>query len=367
MAFAMQGHEVVFAARRDDIIESINRHHGYTVVTKGKVEAAIEVSGVRAVNVAHREFVEEVAHADQVYTSVRPDNLPSISGILAQAILHRVRSGEARPLDVFCCENLKNAGSQLERLIFTYVPFQNAQQIQDRISFNAAVSDRIVSGQETDPSGKLIFTADAVGDILFDTLHIKGDFPVMPPLKGIDNFPACIEEKLYILNCGHALAAYMGYKRGYKYIHEAMDDEEINRSVVGAMLEAQQALQCKYGRTFHYAGFINEILASFSNAKLMDTIARVGRDPIRKLQADDRLVGPAKLAYRYNLKPTFLIQGCAAALSFWNREDPQSVELQKLVQASGTEEALSMVAQLRPWNPISKLIREHIEQPARQN
>ena len=361
MAFAMQGHEVIFAARREDLIESINRH-GYTVITKGKVEATIEVSGVRAVNVAHREFVEEVARADQVYTSVRPDNLPSISGILAQAILNRVRSGESRPLDVFCCENLKNAGSQLERLIFTYVPFQNAQQIQDRISFNAAVSDRIVSGQEMDPSGKFIFTADAVGDILFDTLHIKGDFPVMPPLKGIDNFPACIEEKLYILNCGHALAAYMGHQRGYKYIHEAMDDEQINRSVVGAMLEAQQALQCKYGRTFHYAGFINEILASFSNAKLMDTIARVGRDPIRKLQADDRLVGPAKLAYRYNLKPTFLIQGCAAALSFWNHEDPQAVELQKLVTASGMEEALNTVAQLRPWNPISKLIREQIDE-----
>jgi mannitol-1-phosphate 5-dehydrogenase len=118
---------------------------------------------------------------------------------------------------------------------------------------------------------------------------------------------------------------------------------------------------------FHYAGFINEILASFSNAKLMDTIARVGRDPIRKLQSDDRLVGPAKLAYRYDLKPTFLIKGCAAALSFWNQEDPQSVELQKLVRGSGAEEALNTVAQLRPWNPISKLIREHLEQSARLN
>jgi mannitol-1-phosphate 5-dehydrogenase len=361
MSFVLQGHEVIFAARKQEMIDSINRH-GYTVVTKGKVESSLDVRGVRAVNIANREFVEEVARADQIFTSVRPDNLPSISGILAQALLNRLRAAVTRPVDIFCCENLKNAGSQLERLIFTYVPFQFAQQMQDRMSFSAAVSDRIVSGQEMDPAGKYTFTADAVGDILFDTLHIKGDFDVLPPMKGIDNFPACIEEKLYILNCGHAVAAYLGYRRGYKYIHESMDDEGIRHSVVGAMLEAQQALQRKYGRMFHYAGFINEILASFSNAKLMDTIARVGRDPIRKLQADDRLIGPAKLAYRYNLNPTYLIQGCAAALSFATQEDPQAVELQKLVVGSGVEQALDTVSQLRPWNPISKLICDQLEQ-----
>jgi mannitol-1-phosphate 5-dehydrogenase len=93
----------------------------------------------------------------------------------------------------------------------------------------------------------------------------------------------------------------------------------------------------------------------------MDTISRVGRDPIRKLQSDDRLVGPAKLAYRYGLSPSYLIQGCAAALAFTNREDPQAVELQKLVQGGSAEQALDTVSQLRPWNPISKLIREQVE------
>src|SRR3712207_7052989 len=48
------------------------------------------------------------------------------------------------------------------------------------------------------------------------------------------------------------------------------------------------------------------------------------RSPIRKLQADDRLIGPAKLAYRYGIQPTFLIQGCAAALSFSQPDDPQA-------------------------------------------
>jgi mannitol-1-phosphate 5-dehydrogenase len=360
VALALQGHELIFAARRQSIIASINQH-GYDVVTKGSIEATIAVRGVRAVNLTQPEFAQEIAAADQVYTAVRPDNLPGIAPLLAEAILYRIKSGVQHPLDVFCCENLKNAGSQLERLIFTNVPFLYAQQVQDRIGFNAAISDRIVSAQETGPDGRMVITADATGDVLFDTLQIKADFDPLPPFKGLDNFPACIEEKLYVLNCGHAVCAYLGYQRGYTYIHEAMEDAEIRQCVVGAMLEAQRALHCKHGRALHYASLINEILASFSNAALKDTIARVGRDPIRKLQADDRLVGPAKLAYRYGIQPTNLIRGCAAALSFVQADDPQAVELQKLVKEGGAEQALEIVSHLRLWNPISKLIQQELQ------
>ncbi len=359
VALAMQGHEVIFAARRDGAIDSINRL-GYDVATKGVIETSVEVRGVRAIKMRGGDFAREIAHADQIFTAVRPDNLPEISAPLSEALLYRMRSGIKRPLDVFCCENLKNAGSQLERLIFTNLPFQFAQQVQEYVGFNAAISDRIVSGQESDETGRIMITADATGDILFDSLQVKGDFEILPPFKGLENFPACIEEKLYVLNCGHAVCAYLGYKNGYTYIHEAIADETINRAVVGAMLESQRALQYKNGQTLHYGSLISEILASFSNAALMDTIARVGRDPVRKLQSDDRLIGPAKLAYRYSIEPTYLIQGCAAAFSFAQAGDAQAGELQKLVTERGTEHALDYISQLSAWNPLSKMIREEI-------
>lgn len=361
VALAMQGHELVFAARRDDQVAELN-HYGYAVATKGSVEATVDVRGVKAVKIPGEEFIREVAIANQIYTSVRPDNLPEIASLIAEAILHRIRSGITQPLDVFCCENLKNAGSQLERLIFAGLPFQYAQQVQDHVSFNAAISDRIVSSQNRDEAGRLLITADAMGDVLFDTLQIKGDFETLPPFKGLDNFPACIEEKLYILNCGHAVCAYLGFQKGYTYIHEAMADEGINHAVVGAMLEAQRALHQKHGKTLHYGSLIGDILESFSNAALMDTVARVGRDPLRKLQSDDRLIGPAKLAYRYGIEPTHLIQGCAAALSFAQTGDPQAAELQKLIKERGAVYALDFVSQLRPWNPLSKLISEAYQQ-----
>jgi len=363
MAFAMQGHEVVLASRRQEDADSITRL-GYDVVTKGSIEARLEVRGVHAVVIGSEEFNAAFAEADIVYTSVRPDNLPGVVAPIADALIHRITVGVERPLDIFCCENLKNAGSQLERLIFTSIPSSHARQVQDWIGFNSAISDRIVSGLERDVEGRIVITADATGDVLVDTSQMRGDYELLPPFKGIDNFPACIEEKLYVLNCGHAVCAYLGFQRGYTFIHEAMGDESINRAVVGAMLESQQALQNKHGKTLHYAGFINEILASFSNAALGDTIARVGRDPIRKLQPDDRLVGPAKLAFRYGVEPKNLIRGCAAAFTYVPKDDPQAEELQAMVDDKGFEKALAAVSQLQPWNPLSKLVREEIARQA---
>ena len=64
-ALAMQGHEVVFAARRGEIVNSINRH-GYDVIIKGSVETRIEVRGVRAVIMPGRDFAREVAQAAEL-------------------------------------------------------------------------------------------------------------------------------------------------------------------------------------------------------------------------------------------------------------------------------------------------------------
>lgn len=357
VALALQGHEVVFAARQPGVVDALGRL-GYDVETKGAVETRVEVRGVRSVLFGSHEFIREVGLADQIYTSVRPDNLAGIAPFLAGSILERLKNKIARPLDVFCCENMKNAGALLERLIFTHLPFTFAKDVQDRVGFNSAISDRVVSGQQVEPDGRLTFTADAAGDVLIDTVHLKGDFEMLPPFKGLDNFPASMEEKLYVLNCGHAASAYLGFLRGYTYVHEAMADELVNRCVVGCMLESQQALQLKHGRAIHYAGQINEVLAIFSNAALMDTISRVGRDPIRKLQADDRLVGPAKLAYRYGIEFPNLIRACAAGLAYAGAGDPQADDLRRIVSTQGVEAALDQVSQLRPWNPLSKLIAD---------
>ena len=89
-----------------------------------------------------------------------------------------------------------------------------------------------------------------------------------------------------------------------------------------------------------HQAYIDRIFARFHNPYLQDEVARVGREPIRKLAASDRLIDPLLTAYNFRLPVDQLIFGAAAALRYDNAEDPQSVELQKTIAEQGAAAAL---------------------------
>ena len=59
---------------------------------------------------------------------------------------------------------------------------------------------------------------------------------------------------------------------------------------------------------------ITDLLGRFTNAALMDTCARVGGDPGRKLSPDDRLIGSSTLALAQGITPAYIAVGAAAGL-----------------------------------------------------
>ena len=87
-----------------------------------------------------------------------------------------------------------------------------------------------------------------------------------------------------------------------------------------------------------------------------DGASRVGREPIRKLAAADRLINPLLTAYNFRLPVDQLIFGAAAALRYDNVEDPQSVELQKTIAEQGAAAALEQYSGLAADHPLSTRI-----------
>ena len=65
-------------------------------------------------------------------------------------------------------------------------------------------------------------------------------------------------------------------------------------------------------------------------------MARVGREPLRKLSSTDWLVKPMMTAREYGLPCDKLLLGIGAALHYNNPEDPQSVKMQELIAAKGS-------------------------------
>jgi len=82
---------------------------------------------------------------------------------------------------------------------------------------------------------------------------------------------------------------------------------------------------------------------------LDDPIARVAREPLRKLRPDDRLVGAYRLLVEYGEDPTPFRKAILAALAYYDPSDPESVQMRQMIQTRGAD------AVLREWCGLERL------------
>mgnify|MGYP002543134713 FL=1 len=174
---------------------------------------------------------------------------------------------------------------------------------------------------------------------------LKCEVPQIEGMNLVGDLIAYVERKLFTLNTGHAITAYLGSLAEYKTVDESIKDEKIATIVKAAMQESGQGLVKKHGLDLeaHYK-YIDKILNRFKNPYLNDDVKRVGREPLRKLSSKDRLVNPLMTAKSYGISVDNLIIGVGAALHYDNPEDAQSVELQQTIKDLGVKEAVKKIS-----------------------
>ncbi|MHC5053784.1 MAG: mannitol dehydrogenase family protein [Planctomycetota bacterium] len=204
--------------------------------------------------------------------------------------------------------------------------------------------------------------AEGDDDLPVNARTLKGPAPDVPGVRPVDGYLAHVERKLYGHNCGHALAAYLGARAGHEFVWQAVEDDRVRALVEAGMWESGRALCRKHGfARDEHAAYIEGLLRRFAIRALGDTVARVGRDPVRKLGPTDRLVGAARLAVEQGEqgeRPAALAEGIAAAMAFRARGDPSADELAGILAAGGPERVLGEVCGLDPSREGDGLIRD---------
>lgn len=208
----------------------------------------------------------------------------------------------------------------------------------DRHGFAGVLVSRAVTQRLGDPGSDepLVFLGDNYSRFIVDGAQLRGALPHIEGMLVADDFEAWVQKKFCMFSSAHATTAYLGHLKGYKYVHTAIRDPQIRASVAAVIKEGQQGLLARYGAAI--AGDESdrqEVLDRISNAQLCDPILRVGREPGRKLKAEDRLVGTARLAEAAGVEPKNLGLAVAAALFFNNYRDPSAFELQHHVSTCG--------------------------------
>lgn len=358
------GHDVLFVDKDYNLVRLINERREYPLrVLDAYKKEVVEfvVRGVHAISAEDKEAVAtSFARADWVGTAVGIENYPAVASVLVEGIRKRKERG-APPIDVYLCENDLAAHTRMQQALEPYLDDHLKKWIGGNVGFVRVSVARMVKGKEKEDQDPLLVVADAYREFPYDALARKGVPPGLESVKPVTHFEAEFRRKIYIYNLGHAVLAYLGYLRGYRYVHEGFGDGWVSAVFDGALKETTMALFRKYPGIFdvvEHARVLHDVRTRFGNSLLKDPIFRVARNPIRKLGPSDRLIGSALLCLEQGVFPEHIATACAATFLYDWSEDSEACRLQDYIRAKGIETVLQEVTTIKLQSSLGKKIVE---------
>ncbi|MEZ9421449.1 mannitol-1-phosphate 5-dehydrogenase [Vibrio breoganii] len=353
------GIAVTFADVNETVVNALIERNEYSVKVVGADCVVDTVSNVTAVNSTSPEVVNCIAESDMVTTAVGPTVLNIISKTIAQGLELRFSQGNEAPLNIIACENMVRGTTQLKEAVYGHLSDEVKAKADQYVGFVDSAVDRIVPPAEEGETDPLAVTVETFSEWIVDQTQFKGEIPNIPGMECTDNLMAFVERKLFTLNTGHLITAYLGVLAGHETIKDSIEDPAIRAEVQAAMEESGEVLIRRYGFDPEaHAAYIQKILGRFANPFLRDEVDRVGRQPIRKLSPQDRLIKPLNGTLEYNLPNKHLLKGIAAAFHYKNDDDPQAVELQAMFAEKGFADTLAHYSELNVDAEVVKLAEQ---------
>ena len=354
---ADSGVQVIFADVNDTVIDLLKSQGSYNVKIVGdSVNTVEKVSNVSAVNSKDENaLIALFNEVDLITTAVGPNVLKIISATVAKGLTARFAAGNHKPLNIIACENMVRGTTFLKEQVFAHLSPEQQAYAEQCVGFVDSAVDRIVPPVQTDERDPLLVTVEEFSEWIVDQTQFKGDIPKINGMELTDNLMAFVERKLFTLNTGHAVTAYYGKLKGYRFVKESIEDENVKAFVKAVMQESGAVLIKRYGFDSQaHAAYIEKILKRFANPYLVDDVDRVGREPLRKLSYNDRLIKPLRGTLEYGLPNDNLIRAVAVALSYRNANDPQALELAQALQQD-VEAAVRKYTELQDEAVLSKI------------
>lgn len=344
--FSAASWEVVFVDVSAVLVAELNRRGSYQVIeVDNETAQATQVGPVRAINGRDAAAVTAaLATCDLAATAVGLGALPHLAPLLAAGALAR----GGRPLDVLVCENGARAAELLR------------QAVAERGAGIGVVRTSI---------GRMIPTPPPGGDLLdirvepyrhlpVERAAFRGPVPDVPGLEPVADFDLELRKKLYLHNLSHACLAYAGWQAGHRNIPECMTDAALVAGVRAAGCEAVEALARAYGHGDAAAvratctALLDDLLHRYRNRALADPVARVARDPCRKLAGDDRLIGALRLCHEHGVTPTAIARHVLAACRYCPAPDEPSATRFLAVRGQGPRAVLREISGLTDGDPV---------------
>jgi mannitol-1-phosphate 5-dehydrogenase len=276
-----------------------------------------------------------VSEFDGVITAVGPRNFPTLRASLA-----------GTSLPVLCCENDSRLSEQMRQ-------WSGNQNIVFAIPDVIASSSASPELLDADPLSIITENGVCFVDENFQP-HLPGNAEYISSAALRHQWLA----KLYIHNTPHCIAAYLGRILKCSFIHETMQDSYVYTVLSGVMDELGRMLTRTTDIDPYFLRFYRDKeMKRFSNQLLFDPIARVAREPFRKLERQDRLLGAAQRCLVAGVIPENIMRGILAAFCYESDDDPDS-HIRYLIKSMDPKQFLRVIINLQDDDALFILLLE---------
>ncbi|AWE07132.1 mannitol-1-phosphate 5-dehydrogenase [Lysinibacillus sp. 2017] len=357
------GFKTCFIDVNDKLVHLLNDKKQYIVEYANDLHEQFLVKDVHAINSStHPDLViEAIAKAEIVSTAVGPNILPHVAKLLVQGLKKRLKQSQPS-LTIIACENMIDGSSYLKECVYKELTADEIAQFNKYFSFPNAAVDCIVPNQSNED--QLAVIVEPFYEWIVEQTKTDSSLPPIKAITYVKNLEPYIERKLFTVNTGHAIAAYGGYLEGILPIHEAVSNENVKKLMMNVLQETSKYLVTKHGfNELAHQEYVDKIINRFHNPYIPDVTTRVGRSPIRKLMANDRLVSPAtKYVELFDEIPNHLAMGIAFALKYDYLEDLEAKQLQETIQLKGIHYAIEKFTTLKPGTELFNAIYNHYQE-----
>ncbi|WP_322847101.1 mannitol dehydrogenase family protein [Pseudomonas sp. B33.4] len=234
---------------------------------------------------------EFMAHLPQIqHDLAHPDNPKTVFGFLCAALEKR-RAAGIPAFTVMSCDNLPHNGAVTRKALLAFATLRNSNLcswIDANVSFPNAMVDRITP-----------MTSTAHRLQLADKHSVDDAWPVVcEPFvqwvledKFVNGRPAWEkvgvqftndvspyeEMKIKLLNGSHLALTYLGFLKGYRFVHETMNDPLFVR-YMRAYMDLDVTPQLAPVPGIDLTDYKNTLVARFSNQAIADQLERVCSD-----------------------------------------------------------------------------------------
>lgn len=361
--FSESGYRVIFVDIDQPLIAAMRARGAYTIrLVDNQHTQEVRVGPVTGILSGDVSAVAEaLAEATLGATAVGARILPAIASTVAQGIALRARRGVESSFNLIICENLKGAASLFRGMVSEHLDAAGREYLATHVGFVDTVIGRMVPElpRELRAQDPTFIIAEPYKELPVDRSGFIGQLPSIVGMEPCDDFPLFTARKLYLHNAGHAVLAYLGYRRGYALGYQVLDDPVVRPIFDGALEEAVRGIVAHYAALEAWLrAHVEDLKARFANRVLADPLLRLARDPLRKLAPSDRLVGAARVAEEAGVMPVNLAWAIAGGLAFDAPEDPLAVEVQKRIAREGVESVLEAVCAIERDEPLGRAVLE---------